>query len=1240
MTSTFKVFTLAAILIIASCLGWSQTLQEPTQPVNLIMDSDMAGNSDDVGDHALLWALSARGEVNVLALIISSTNDYSAPAAHAVATFYGHPKIPIGANKGTMPDTYSAYFSYYTQQVAQRFGVPGETRFNYTDAATVYRQALASAPDNSVYIVVGGFFRPLYDLLQTRGDSISRYTGLQLVQRKVKRLVLSTGHLPDAEQSPSGNLSSDPDAASYVLANWPGEVVWIGADEGWSVITGPLSNADENVNPVKYAYNLYCDYGVYCNSVTPAWTQVALLYAIRGGLGTNYSVGGRDGSSVVWDSSTSVPGRNIWSQYPNRSHSYLHRAISIEDMEAILNPLVQWAPSVVITQPPVANSQQVTLTGTSGVITLSASDPQHAPLTYTIDSPPIHGALTGTPPSLTYTANTGYVGTDSFTFHVNNGRYNSNTAVVTITIPSLNHVPVANSQSLTSRGESIAITLTATDQDNDALTYHIVTAPSHGTLGGLPPQLTYTPTAGFSGTDTFTFTASDLVSTSNVATVTISVTASTSTTLQPPTPPVNIILDSDLAGNADDVGDHAVLWALAARGEANVLALIISSNNPYSASAAHAIANYYGHPGILIGANKTGIPGAYNATNSYYTQQVTQQFGLPGDSRDNYPAAATAYRQALVGAANSSVYIVVGGYYRPLYDLLNSGPDAISPLTGLQLVQQKVKCLVLAAGHFPDSGSSPEGNLATDPDSASFVIANWPSEVVWLGADQGWNVITGPASDADPNTNPIKLAYNLYCSNGTYCANSTPAWTQLALLYAIRGGIGTNFSVGGRDGSTVVSDSTQPIPGRSIWYQSPDWGHAYLLRAISPDAMSAILNPLLQWIPPFTRRINAGGPALTDSNGVAWDADNSYDWGYVYSTTAPINTVGVDPRLFQTQHYASGAFQYTLTNLPNGTYTVNLYFAELYDGCFYAGCRVFDVLMQGNTFLHNFDVYAAAGAGNTGVVRSTIVSVTNSTLVIGFQGADGQYPIINALEIIRASSSEQFGSASGAVTRATNGAAIAGATVTLGTISVTTDSSGQYAFSSVPPGAYVVTVTASGYATATRSINIIGGANTTQNFTLTPVQFALRINSGGPTLTDSAGSVWQADTGYSGGYVFSTTATITAATGDPRLYQNLRYNSGTLQYNLTQIPNGTYTVRLYFAEIASNCFYTHCRVMNIYVQNAAVLTNFDIYGQAGGPNIGIVRTTTATVNNGTMNLRFDAVVGGYPVVNAIELIQQ
>ena len=75
----------------------------------------------------------------------------------------------------------------------------------------------------------------------------------------------------------------------------------------------------------------------------------------------------------------------------------------------------------------------------------------------------------------------------------------------------------------TDENTPVDITLVATDADGDTVTYTVASQPSNGTLSGTAPNLTYTPDAGFTGTDTFTYSASDGEDTSNSATVTITV---------------------------------------------------------------------------------------------------------------------------------------------------------------------------------------------------------------------------------------------------------------------------------------------------------------------------------------------------------------------------------------------------------------------------------------------------------------------------------------------------------------------------------------------------------------------------------------------------------------------------------------------------------------------------------------------------------------------------------------------
>jgi hypothetical protein len=111
-----------------------------------------------------------------------------------------------------------------------------------------------------------------------------------------------------------------------------------------------------------------------------------------------------------------------------------------------------------------------------------------------------------------------YNGPDSFTYKANDGTADSNVATVSITVTPLNDAPVASDQSVTTNEDTAkSITLSATDVEGSALTYTIVVGPTHGTLSGVAPTVTYTPAANYNGPDSFTFKANDGALDSNLA---------------------------------------------------------------------------------------------------------------------------------------------------------------------------------------------------------------------------------------------------------------------------------------------------------------------------------------------------------------------------------------------------------------------------------------------------------------------------------------------------------------------------------------------------------------------------------------------------------------------------------------------------------------------------------------------------------------------------------------------------
>jgi len=178
-------------------------------------------------------------------------------------------------------------------------------------------------------------------------------------------------------------------------------------------------------------------------------------------------------------------------------------------------------------EPPVANGQTVSTDEDVALgVTLTGSDPDNDPITYVVSANPSHGTLSGTAPNLTYTPDGNYHGPDSFSFVVSDGLVDSTEATIAITVVSVNDAPVAEPQSVTVVEDTATdITLSGSDIDGDALTYTIVTGPSHGSLSGTGSIQSYTPAANYNGTDTFTFKVNDGTTDSSSATVTITVTA-------------------------------------------------------------------------------------------------------------------------------------------------------------------------------------------------------------------------------------------------------------------------------------------------------------------------------------------------------------------------------------------------------------------------------------------------------------------------------------------------------------------------------------------------------------------------------------------------------------------------------------------------------------------------------------------------------------------------------------------
>ncbi|MDB5335101.1 MAG: outer rane adhesin like protein [Planctomycetaceae bacterium] len=254
---------------------------------------------------------------------------------------------------------------------------------------------------------------------------------------------------------------------------------------------------------------------------------------------------------------------------------------------------------------PVANAISIHVgLNTTFVGGLSGSDADGDPLTFSTGSIAAqHGSLgINSNGTFNYTPNTGYVGSDSFSFKVNDGTINSADALVSVTVGgTTNHPPVAAPVTINDvpMNTSFSGTLQGSDSDGDALTFSAgSTAPAHGTVQiSANGAFNYTPNNGFTGTDSFSFKVNDGTVNSADALVTLHISGSGSQNTPPVATAVNINvgLNTTFIGGlsgTDADGDPLTFSAgstAAAHGTLNINAngsFTYTPNNNYTGSDA------------------------------------------------------------------------------------------------------------------------------------------------------------------------------------------------------------------------------------------------------------------------------------------------------------------------------------------------------------------------------------------------------------------------------------------------------------------------------------------------------------------------------------------------------------------------------------------------------------------------------------------------------------------------------
>jgi purine nucleosidase len=286
-----------------------------------------------------------------------------------------------------------------------------------------------------------------------------------------------------------------------------------------------------------------------------------------------------------------------------------------------------------------------------------------------------------------------------------------------------------------------------------------------------------------------------------------------------------------------------MIHALQSRGHCRLLAVTISVDHEQAAPFVDAVNTFYGRGDIPVGVVGQGGVVEKSAFLSLVDEKDTAgHYRYPHDllSGRSAPGATAVLRKILAAQPDHSVVIAQVGFSTNLSRLLDSRPDAFSPLTGPELIGRKVKLLSLMAGAFTTiEGNRHYGeyNVVKDIKSARALADRWPTGMVYSGFEIGI-ALPYPATSIERDYNyvphhPLAAAY----IRRNPPPHNRPTWDLTSVLYGVLADR-DYFDVSRRGKVTVEAD------GFTRFEETAHGNHRYVV--LRPEQKPRVLEALVQ----------------------------------------------------------------------------------------------------------------------------------------------------------------------------------------------------------------------------------------------------------------------------------------------------------------------------------------------------------------------------------------------------------
>lgn len=244
-----------------------------------------------------------------------------------------------------------------------------------------------------------------------------------------------------------------------------------------------------------------------------------------------------------------------------------------------------------------------------------------------------------------------------------------------------------------------------------------------------------------------------------------------------------IILDTDIGIDCDDMIALAMLLNLQKKGECALRAITLSTARRGAAAAARAVCEYYDSPCPPIGQYR-GEPMKADFRNTY-AAAVCERFGCDDSAKD----AVSLLRETLASLTEKCLLVAIGPQCN-LAALVRSEPDAVCPLSGMELIREKVERVYIMGGCFDGSLPCAEFNIEQDIRSAMLIGSECPVECVYLPFEAAEGILTGKGTLLQQNSPvglSVRLLFQVEFPAVTEENMERSSWDPVTALLAVRG---------------------------------------------------------------------------------------------------------------------------------------------------------------------------------------------------------------------------------------------------------------------------------------------------------------------------------------------------------------------------------------------------------------------------------------------------------------------